>query len=682
MRSQRLSLKSTLGESSILHLHAALATDLHKLQSRLRLVGLWIVCAVGIAALVFGQPVSAAGVTSIQQSALAQNEVHQLRLGEVTNLDLSANEQITFQLTVPESGTYYLWPSSEFGDPSVFNVAIRTGEGDILYEDVLGDVDLDLEAGSYEITFTAVEDGFTRFGVVGEVGTMSDSPREPGRLYVGSLYHASNAVRTRYATFTVPELPVPKAVVLHISPEIPELGVWLAVEGDDGVSEYLSSDDGDLLVFWSTGGEYTVSVEPQEAAASFELDIFLSAPPTELQVGDVLDDSTLMESTREIYVLTLDTFYDSVTVDLAWADEAVDLDLAVADSWIDPLIYEVSASSTNEEFVELTNLLPGSYLIIVDRYTDTEAPIDFTLSVEGVPGEPLTILESGQKIHDTLEEGDTAFFQFEVSQDGALVTLDLEADDAESDFDLAIGLSPYQSMETSVSFGPVESMTFMAPRAGTYFVQVDSFSGGGGYDLTVEETGLAPLVRINDLTSGTVGVGEKVPFRLEVEEAGDFLTVMLVGAGETDLDLRLQFFDERGQLIHDLASTSPGPYEIVSLPMAEPGLYTVQVESLGDVSGFTLITRLEEPRQLTRATLDVVNNTDFDMCHIYVTPTDQADNPVEQLAEDQVLAAGETLVLDLRAGRYDLVAIDCEDNVISELLDTFLQQDMVWTIGQ
>jgi len=232
------------------------------------------------------------------------------------------------------------------------------------------------------------------------------------------------------------------------------------------------------------------------------------------------------------------------------------------------------------------------------EYTLEITPTGDATNLQVIPflSGPVSTLALGEELAGALsDEKDTAAYQFEVSQAGALVTVAMTSAVEESDFELSVGTQPAASTWTSYRSGSEEEIQFVAPMAGIYYVVVSSSSGSGEFALLVEEGDLAPELALDDLTWGSVEAESAVVYRLQIDKADQMLAIILVGAADVDLDLTITSSDLEGNSAHYLSSINSGSAEIASQALAQPGLYEVKVNAPYDSSNFFILTRLLDP---------------------------------------------------------------------------------------
>jgi hypothetical protein len=159
------------------------------------------------------------------------------------------------------------------------------------------------------------------------------------------------------------------------------------------------------------------------------------------------------------------------------------------------------------------------------------------------------------------------------------VTVTLTGADEDTDFDLSAGVKPGSTTWSSYSSGPNESLTFLAPVAGTYYITVLSNDNTGAFTIQADQGDVAPTLSTNSLLYDTVKGHSQNLYLLPVTEAGPLLSVVMVGPEDTDLDLTVNGYDNSGENILSLSGYSSGSAEAVSYLLPAAGLYEVGVSS-------------------------------------------------------------------------------------------------------
>lgn len=514
-----------------------------------------------------------------------------IAMGEFVFRAMANGESATYQVSLPESATYRITALDE-ERAVAFDLVVTDAAGVEVFNDIFETVELDLEAGDITLQFIAVDSESLEFAVFGYLGTMSNDPDQPGALLPGSIYYEERVNDARYALLPVPETPYPQQVFLYIEPG-EEDSFDLMAEGDDIGAASLTATEGDLLYFWSQGGEYLISATPAERRSEFSLIPYLSGPPASLALDTPFDASITAGQTEAVYELTLDAPYAALTISAETSAQAISVTLL--DRLYDGVYYE----STYWEGPNLTveNIDAGTYYVIVE-IEPAEEDVPITLLASGSAGEPLVAVSSGDTVTGLFEEGDTlAAYEFEVTQAKALIKVELASDAEGTDFDLQVGMDPDTSIWNTYTIGSNDVLSFIAPSAGTYYVGVRSNDYTGEYALTFTEGDIAPSLTVDGLTWGSVEGRQRTLYLLEVTEPGDFLTVALVGEPDKDLDLYISGYSADGTTFSAVSGASTGSAEIVSTPLQDQGIYEIAVSAeYADEGGdFVLASRIEDP---------------------------------------------------------------------------------------
>lgn len=121
-----------------------------------------------------------------------------------------------------------------------------------------------LAAGSYTIQVTALADGFLSFFMLGMIGGVADSEREPATW---QYLQRRGCERNPLRHHRHPNLGYPQEVLLYFAAGEGD-SFYLSVSGET-VSKYVNSDDVEMVRFFSEGGEYTFNVEPSARRSNF-----------------------------------------------------------------------------------------------------------------------------------------------------------------------------------------------------------------------------------------------------------------------------------------------------------------------------------------------------------------------------------------------------------------------------
>jgi len=86
-----------------------------------------------------------------------------------------------------------------------------------------------------------------------------------------------------------------------------------------------------------------------------------------------------------------------------------------------------------------------------------------------------------------------------------------------------------------------------------------------------------------------------------------------------------------------------------------------------------------DPKATVR--LLVVNNSDTEICYVYISPTSADEWGDDWMGSMESLPPGASRMFYVQPGVYDLQAADCDDNALAEEYEVDLTDDTTWTIG-
>jgi hypothetical protein len=494
-----------------------------------------------------------------------------LLLGEYAFVDMLNGDSYVAQVTIPESGSY-LVTAVDDATAEDFDLIVTDEAGNELFDDIFATTDLTLETGTVTLTFIAVTDSRLGFVVLGQIGGMSADQNQPGKLVPGSVYINDEVNDTLYATVSIPPSPYPRQVLIAFEPG--EEDIFYAYAQGDNVYASTTTDTNDILRFWTHGGDFSLEVSAYERRSELTLIVFVTGQPTSLTIGETVEDEVPAGATEVVYELVLDASYTGLEL---VTDGEDDLGVTLLDNYYD---YDVYYSSYGEEELLIDSLYPGVYYVLVQAPEAAEDSIPFSLSITGEAGRQTAVLENGVGFEDEFVEGEASInYSFEVTNPGALVTVTLLGEDTEIDYDLNAGLRPGGTNWSSYSGGSDESLTFLAPIAGTYYVTVLSNDNTGAFTIQVNEGDPPPTLQTGSLFYDSVEGYSRNIYLLPIEEAGQLLSVILVGPQNADLDLTVNGYNSSGDNILSLSGYSSGSAEAVSYLLPEAGLYEVGVSS-------------------------------------------------------------------------------------------------------
>ncbi len=505
------------------------------------------------------------------EPAAVEQGAESLLLGQYANVVMANGESISYEITIPESGSYLITAVDDL-TASDFDMLVTDDAGNELYNDVFATTELALEAGSINLTFTAVADSTLFMVTVGQIGTMSDDEREPGKLLPGSVYIEEGISEARYATFTVPETAYPQQVLIYI--EAGEGDTFYGYAEGENVYSSITTDTDNILRFWTHGGDYSLYVEPYNRRSAMTLIVFLSGRPAAVTVDEPYEASLASGITQMMYELQLDTNYTDLEITI---DSDSDLGVTLMDRYYDSEVYY---SSYGEDSVSIDALFPGVYYILVEAPEISDEEIPFVLTITGDAGRPTAQLATGAPFDDEFLDDEVSInYAFDVVNPGAEIVLTLSGADEDTDFDVSVGLRPGSGNWSTYTYGSDETLTFLAPVAGTYYVTVQGNGGVGPFAIQVDEGEQAPLLENGTVSYDFVEGYSSNNYLLPISEGGQLLTVALVGPSAADLDLSVNGYNAQGDSILSLSGYSSGSAEIVSYVVTEPGNYAVTVSA-------------------------------------------------------------------------------------------------------
>ena len=505
-----------------------------------------------------------------------------LLLGEYAFVDMLNGDTYTAQVVIPESGNYLITAVDDAAAED-FDLIVTDEAGNELYNDIFVTTGLDLEPGTVTLTFVAVADNQLGVVVLGQIGGMTSDESQPGKLVPGSIYINDEVSDTLYATISVPPSTFPRQVLVAFEPG--EGDTYYAYAEGENVYASATTDTNDILRFWTHGGDYALQVDAYERRSELTLVVFVTGQPAPMTMDEPLEGEVPAGATEVVYELQLDTNYTDIEMVVDGED---DLAITLLDNYYD---YDVYHSSYGEEELVIDALYPGVYYVLVQAPEAADENIPFSFTLTGEAGRPTTQLESGTAFEDEFAEGETSInYSFEIANPGAMVTVSLSGANEDSDYDITAGLHPGGANWSSYSWGSDETLTFLAPIAGTYYVTVLSNDYAGGFTIQVDEGEAAPTLETNAIFYDTVEGYSRNLYLLPIAEAGQLLSVILVGPENADLDLTVNGYNSDGDSILNLSGYSSGSAEAVSYLLPEAGLYEVGVSaSYSEQGGYFFI---------------------------------------------------------------------------------------------
>jgi hypothetical protein len=171
---------------------------------------------------------------------------------------------------------------------------------------------------------------------------------------------------------------------------------------------------------------------------------------------------------------------------------------------------------------------------------------------------------------------------------------------------------------------------------------------------------------------GTTGSSE---FQIKVvNESPDEICYVLISSSESD---------EWGEdwLGGDETIVS-GSNKSFNLPAGE---HDIQLEDCNEavmatgwfIDGNTTVT-VGDSRATSRLFVD--NTSDTEVCYIFLSSSTGDDWGDDWMGSNETIMAGRTRIFYVRPGTYDMMARDCNDEVLSEQYEVDLSSDTTWTL--
>ena len=204
-----------------------------------------------------------------------------------------------------------------------------------------------------------------------------------------------------------------------------------------------------------------------------------------------------------------------------------------------------------------------------------------------------TLVVGEEAVGELTGPDDENTYQFEVSSPGTVITVEA-ASDNDNDISVTVGRNPdVDTWYGSAYGGDPLSMQFVAPVAGTYFLNIATTNNeGDSYAVLFDEGETAASLAIDEPLAATLPEGGTANYVVEITEPNQFVMVAVGSASDDDIDLNLTSFDAAGnQLAYD-SSTTSAANEIVAVYSAEPSTLIVSLGGAysGDVDYVILAT--------------------------------------------------------------------------------------------
>ncbi len=238
----------------------------------------------------------------------------------------------------------------------------------------------------------------------------------------------------------------------------------------------------------------------------------------------------------------------------------------------------------------------GDYTVQVDLVEGADGEL---LTLVPLLSGPLPALALGEEVTGELTaDSRQRAFRVAIEEPGREVRMTLSGENEDVDIELVAAINPMVDTWGSYRFGSDESISFVAPQAGDYFVRLytnSEVADPAPFTLLVEMGESAQTLAANELLWGTVPAGEDLIYALVVPEGTHLLSLALVSGSNQDLDLGAEMFDAEGRFVSSLSSSSSGATEIVAATVTTPGTFEVRVEGryASEDAPFALDVRLQ-----------------------------------------------------------------------------------------
>ena len=506
--------------------------------------------------------------------------------GDIHAVQLLAGDETVYKLDVEQVGRYRL-TTGLLPVAQQVQVTVSAAGGDPLFANPFTPIDLTLRPGTYEFTFSALDDATFDFAVVRHHGTYSVNPAVVRHVDPGQhLPSQSLDVPDLHAQLRIPEQAGPTEWILRLE-NGPVTPFQLRLQGADlDLTAEVRTEA--TLSFWSAGGLYDMVLERSEGgiAPSFTLLQPSATELTPLYLNSVAEGTLAPNRKTLHYRLTLD---DGVVANLALdSDFGGDLDLSVQPLSEPTRQVARSATPLSTERIGELLLTPDSYLVTVTR-TAGQGPARFRLELGVEPIETFFSHAGGQQSASQGEDDPLNLHGFHVPAAGQQVTLELKSPAIVAAHGLVFGRQ--RQVRDNMLASPV---TFLAPAAGDYYIGVDTRYGFGYYTLDI---GIAePPARLPEMgvVAREIEPGAVQHWRYPVPTNANLISFVLVSLSDQDLDLESNRYDPDSHELHYRTSSMDPKVETVAWYDPAGGEILVTVSSFGTrVTEYLLVVRTQ-----------------------------------------------------------------------------------------
>jgi len=86
------------------------------------------------------------------------------------------------------------------------------------------------------------------------------------------------------------------------------------------------------------------------------------------------------------------------------------------------------------------------------------------------------------------------------------------------------------------------------------------------------------------------------------------------------------------------------------------------------------------PQGSTQHTLLMINDSNVPVCYLYISPVSRTDWGDDWLGATQIVDVGQYVEYQVDSGRYDMLAMACDETIMDEKYDVSVQADMEWIV--
>lgn len=389
----------------------------------------------------------------------------------------------------------------------------------------------------------------------------------------------------------------------------------LILTSEDG--EEIYNDIFEVVQFDLDDGDYTLELV---AVDNGDYSLFVTA-----QIGDLSSNSNRPgDLIAGSFVTAEEVSGDQyATIEVPETDYWQQVFVAISGAEGDDFGATVSdeSFSTYEYVTSVVDEGPLRFFTRGGEYDLTITPAqDGALTVVVLSSGPAPALALGETHEDTISlPSGESYFLIQPSEAGRQVTVTLTSENEDVDLDLSVSATPGADTHTSTQIGSNESVTVLPVNTGPLFVRVYSYNPSTieepvPFTILAEEGDVAATVEPGTTLWGTLDAGGSAFHMLDVPEGNVFVTILLYGNTDEDIDLRASVTDASGASVTTLSSTSLGAAEIIADHLETPTTWQIEVDGgYTDVpASYLLIARVDPVATLNgQWAIDAVASSEF-----------------------------------------------------------------------